>query len=244
MPSTDDQALIRKRIVAAIRKAETLADIGASAVLLQDYLGFDFYKIYSATAGSTAKHRDRVLISNFPDAFFDAFDAIGNLTGAPEAVWTFSTTQAFQWSTEYLRGSRAMPERLILADLMDSYGMRRGVYCSLATLDSQKRDLAFYGTREPLTGAELEDLGVLAIHLLDRVNALEERRNEDSARISTLEMECLKMAAQGMETSHISRKLSLSARTINYLLNSLCRKLGTETVEHAVAVATRAGFLR
>ncbi|MHB0951951.1 MAG: helix-turn-helix transcriptional regulator [Allorhizobium sp.] len=244
MPGTDNRVLIKKHIVAAIQKAETLADIGASAVLVQDYLDFDFYKIYATTAGNTVRHRDRLLLSNVPGAFFDAYDAIGNLKGAPEAVRALTTTQAFQWSTEYLRGARATPERLMLADLMDRYGMCRGVYFSLATLDSEKRDLAFYGTREPLTGAELEDLGVLATHLLDRVNALEERRDEDGVRISSLEMECLKMAAQGMETSQISRKLSLSVRTINYLLNSLCRKLGTQTVEHAVAVATRAGYLR
>lgn len=244
MPSADDRALIKKHIVAAIQKAETLADIGVSAALLQDYLGFDFYKIYAATVGNAVRHRDRLLLSNVPDAFFDAYDAIGYLKGAPEAVRTSTATQAFQWSTEYLREARATPERLILADLMDRYGMRRGVYFSLATLDSQKRDLAFYGTREPLTGAELEDLGVLATHLLDRVNALEERRDQDNARVSALEMECLKMAAQGLETSQIARNLSLSVRTVNYLLNSLCRKLGTETVEHAVAVATRAGILR
>ncbi|MFA7414749.1 MAG: LuxR C-terminal-related transcriptional regulator [Rhizobium sp.] len=244
MPGNDNRTLIRKHIVSTIQKAETLADICASAVLLQDHLGFDFYKIYAATAANKAGHRDRVLLSNISDAFFEAVDAIGNLAEEPEAVRTFPATQAFQWSTEYLRRAKATPGQLIRADLMDRFGMRRGVYFSLAPLDSQKRDLAFYGTREPLTDAELEDLGVLATHLLDRVNVLEERRDEDSVRISSLEMECLKMAAQGMETSQISRKLSLSVRTINYLLNSLCRKLGTETVEHAVAVATRAGYLR
>nr|WP_280519881.1 helix-turn-helix transcriptional regulator [Rhizobium cremeum] len=61
--------------------------------------------------------------------------------------------------------------------------------------------------------------------------------------MSNLEIRCLQMAASGLDTAAIAVRLSLSTRTVNYLVGSLCRKLNTDRLEQALRRAAQIGFI-
>jgi DNA-binding CsgD family transcriptional regulator len=55
--------------------------------------------------------------------------------------------------------------------------------------------------------------------------------------LSIRELEVLRLVSQGLTNKEIAYRLGLSARTIQYHLNSIFNKIGTSTRSEAVAVA-------
>lgn len=60
------------------------------------------------------------------------------------------------------------------------------------------------------------------------------------ARLSSRQRECLRMAADGLTSGEIGRRLGLSARTVDEHLLLACRALGVRTRVQAVVVVIRA----
>ena len=233
-----------KAILAGIQSADCLNDIAGSISRLLCHFGFLYYKLFLSRLIEAGTLRQQLLLYSVPEAFLDGFDAIGGLPPAPIVIMAASERQAYQWGVADLeQKAQSFPQVRRLMDLLSHHDMSRGAYFSLPTLDGRKHILGVYGTREPLPQAEMEELNFLAIHLLDRMEVLEKRRGWQRTGISTLEMTCLEMAASGHDSAAIARRLSLSVRTINYLIGSLCRKLGTDRLEHAVIEAVRMGYI-
>jgi LuxR family transcriptional regulator, transcriptional regulator of spore coat protein len=51
------------------------------------------------------------------------------------------------------------------------------------------------------------------------------------------QLECLQLAAQGLTTTEIGLRLSVSPRTVEHHLAKLCERLGVRTRVQAVALA-------
>jgi DNA-binding CsgD family transcriptional regulator len=61
--------------------------------------------------------------------------------------------------------------------------------------------------------------------------------------LSNRELEVLRLVSQGLTNKEIAYRLGLSARTIQYHLNSIFNKTGTATRSEAVAVAYQCKWL-
>lgn len=59
-------------------------------------------------------------------------------------------------------------------------------------------------------------------------------------RLSSRQLECLRMSADGLTSGEIGRRLGLSARTVDEHLLLACRALGVRTRVQAVVVMIRA----
>lgn len=227
-----------------MQAAESLSDMRAVIELLLRRFRFEFFKLFDSRIVSTATLRSQLLLSNVPAAFVASFDAVGGLPAAPVRILMSSERQTFQWHVDDLaQRAQASPQVAELMVLLRNHGMSRGAYAALPTIDGRKHIFGAYGERDALSTAELDDFSFLAIHLLDRLETLEKRRLGHRTGISGLEVECLEMAAAGLDTMAMAQRLSLSTRTVNYLIASLCRKLGTDRLEHALGEAVRLGYI-
>lgn len=231
-------------LLVRIQTAQSLSEIGAAIDLLLQRFQFRYFKLFSSRPCSTDRLRDQLLLSNVPASFIDGFDSIGGLPAAPVRILSASDRLAWQWHVSDLKEKASMsPQVGRLMVLLQEHGMSQGVYAALATLDGRRQIFGVYGEREPLSPPDLDEFSFLSIHLLDRMEVMDKQSGWQRAGMSSLEMECLEMAAAGLDTAAIARRLSLSTRTVNYLVASLCRKLGTDRLEHALGEAIRLGYI-
>lgn len=234
----------RNEILARIQACDSLADIDACVLMLQERFGYRFYQIFAMFPTIDGSLRGRLLLYSVSEEFLDGFDAIGGLPHAPETVVANSGQQLLQWSIDELRCRDDLKPRTIeLMQLLVRQCILTGVYFSLPTLDGRRQVLSLLGNRSPLSVAEIEDFCFLAIHVLDRAGMLEKRLDGPRTGMSNLEIQCLEMAATGLDTAAMAQRLSLSTRTVNYLVSSLCRKLGSERLEQALQRAIKIGFV-
>ena len=56
-------------------------------------------------------------------------------------------------------------------------------------------------------------------------------------RLSTRQLECLKLIAAGETSASIAKALGLSRRTVDEYIGDMCARLGAKTRAHAVAVS-------
>ncbi len=234
----------RNAILARIQMADSLTDLDACLRLLQRRFGFRFYKLFAQRPANGTSLRGRLLLYSVDEAFLDGFDAISDLPPTPDIILASAEQQLYQWSIDDLRCLEGLAPNLVeLTQLLTRHDMLNGVYFALPALDGKKQIMSLYGDRLPLSSAEIEDFCFLAIHVLDRAGMLEKRLDGARAGMSNLEIRCLQMAASGLDTAAIAVRLSLSTRTVNYLVGSLCRKLNTDRLEQALRRAAQIGFI-
>ncbi|MBV2150056.1 LuxR C-terminal-related transcriptional regulator [Sphingobium sp. AS12] len=76
------------------------------------------------------------------------------------------------------------------------------------------------------------------------VAALQAIRAGRTAAPTPREMDCLRMAAEGMTVATIARELSIAGRTVEFHLRNIVEKLGATSKVNAVAIAASKGLLR
>lgn len=233
-----------RNLLVRIQTAQNLSEIGAAIDLLLQRFSFRYYKLYASRPVSMDTLRGQLLLTNVPSSFLDGFDSIGGLPAAPVHILSTADRLAWQWHVSDLTEKASLsPQTGQLMTLLAEHGMCQGVYAAVPTLDGRRQIFGVYGEREPLSAPDLDEFSFLSIHLLDRVEAVDKRESWQRTGISSLEIECLELAAAGLDTTAIARRLSLSTRTVNYLVASLCRKLGADRLEHALGEAIKLGYI-
>lgn len=101
------------------------------------------------------------------------------------------------------------------------------------------RLIGFTGDRAHLDDVETEHLNFLMIHLHARLTVVGRGQTVRRDPLSDLERKILALAADGESFGTISGRISLSNRAVQYLVDSICRKMEVATLEHAVAIALR-----
>ncbi len=100
-------------------------------------------------------------------------------------------------------------------------------------------------TSEILTQAkpELMSATLLFGDISTRANPKAEKPEQYSAKLTQREWECLRLSAQGYRTRDIAQLLSVQPSTVRFHLNSVVKKLETNTLTNAVAIASQLGML-
>lgn len=74
--------------------------------------------------------------------------------------------------------------------------------------------------------------------------ALAAVRAQQSPSPTAREMDCLRMAAEGLTAAAIGASLGIAVRTVEFHLRNVCEKLGATSKVNAVAIAASRGLLR
>lgn len=93
-------------------------------------------------------------------------------------------------------------------------------------------------TRSRLIAAGHLFMAVFAAHSA-KISASE----EELARLTPREWECLRLTAQGCREEQVASTIGLGATTVRYHLDNVVRKLGASNRTHAVALAAQLGLL-
>jgi len=91
--------------------------------------------------------------------------------------------------------------------------------------------------------ATLGELAQQALNETHNLMALLEGPEPEPPPFSRRELEVLTLASKGLTNKGIAYRLGLSERTIQFHLNAVFNKSGTNSRTHAVAVAIRSGWL-
>ncbi|MGF0538418.1 autoinducer binding domain-containing protein [Agrobacterium sp. ES01] len=240
---TGDDSSGRNEIVAGVQAAETLKDIGELIVTIRDRFGFSYYKVYCSYPVEHMPLREQLLIYSFPESFMDHFEAIGRRICLPSAAFDLSKSLSYQWGVAEFAEGLDPSQHAIMSDLLVRFKINRGAYLAMNGLKGTERIIGFYGDRERLSEEEMEELSFLSIQVIHRLREFDKRAGLAGSGLSDLEIRCLELASAGGDSELLARELSLSIRTIRYLVSGLCGKLGVERLEQAVAEALRRGYI-
>ncbi|MGB6056805.1 MAG: response regulator transcription factor [Microthrixaceae bacterium] len=92
--------------------------------------------------------------------------------------------------------------------------------------------------RRALAGEE-----VLSPHLAASMLEVVDTADPSLEILSTRQVEILQMIADGLSTKQVARQLGITQKTVHNHLNSVYRKLDTQSLTHAVLSAVRLGII-
>lgn len=85
---------------------------------------------------------------------------------------------------------------------------------------------------------------VLSPHLAASMLEAAEKANHDSELLSSRQVEILQMIADGSSTKQVARELDITQKTVHNHLNTIYRRLDTQSLTHAVLSAVRRGIIQ
>lgn len=85
---------------------------------------------------------------------------------------------------------------------------------------------------------------VLSPHLAASMLEAAGKANQDSELLSSRQVEILQMIADGLSTKQVARELDITQKTVHNHLNTIYRRLDTQSLTHAVLSAVRRGIIQ
>ena len=132
-----------------------------------------------------------------------------------------------------------------LADLVETYGFHSGVSVPIYGPAGLKGSMVVLSDCDAWRSERLEsmlkDAVLLALRLADDVRTMV-KPGPAAASLSKREQECLKWMAAGKTSAEIACILNITARTVDFHAESVLRKLGCVSRQHAVSHAVREGL--
>jgi DNA-binding CsgD family transcriptional regulator len=103
--------------------------------------------------------------------------------------------------------------------------------------------VAFVGPRLSLSDRALPEFHRKCFALFSEIAACRCGSARETAALAKRELECIRLAADGLTSEDIARALGLSLHTANQYLAEAARKLNANGRMHAVAKALRLGLI-
>lgn len=146
-----------------------------------------------------------------------------------------------QWSATGLRqqyklNNRSEPPELAL---YAEHKLSHGIVFPISSIDGVRHAFRFDGDRQPLAQAEINDLGMLAMHFLQAYDKARYPLSDDPCGLTERELEVVHWSATGKTSSEIARIMLLSDHTVNAYMNNALRKLNCTSRTQLVAKALR-----
>jgi DNA-binding CsgD family transcriptional regulator len=136
------------------------------------------------------------------------------------------------------------------------YRVSSGLAVSFRERAGSRAVVAFDSAQSPMSdalcatiAARLGDLMLLAAALHERVlrprfSIVAETNATHGCELTARERECLRMAANGMTSGDMGRKLGIAERTVNFHMRNVLRKLDALNRPEAIAKALTRGVLQ
>ncbi|RIA46339.1 regulatory LuxR family protein [Hephaestia caeni] len=207
---------------------EEEAAIGVSLLKLADSYG-----LYSGVYLHFGHARGGVVrsIASTPIARRQYVDLIAGSTLVMQALVAH---RPFAWSSSEVRFSRRPEtEHVGIAVPVQDHVNGPGLVALIGTgIDAARRVVSEHG---PSLSWAATDVHVAALGAI---------RAGRSAAPTSREMECLRLAAEGMTVVATARELNIAGRTVEFHLRNIFDKLGATSKVNAVAIAASRGLFR
>lgn len=184
--------------------------------------------------------RPFVLLSGWPDEWYERYTSQGYVHIDPVARHCFSTALPFDWSDAPFDPDADLPARRVMNEARD-FGMDQGFCVPIHMEGGMQGVVSLVGGGGNLGDKERLELHMLALYVHGRLRFLNTQPDPTKGRraITTRESEVLKWVAVGKTASEIAGITGLSVRTINQHCENAQRRLGTANRVHTVVEAMR-----
>jgi LuxR family quorum-sensing transcriptional regulator LasR len=237
--------------------AQPLMEVGRGESLtavLQEIvhgLGFDTFLYGVTTTGRPGQDGRSYLWTSQPAEWLRQYDERAYIEIDPRLRSAWNSTAPLLWDR---RSFPDTPSNREFFDAASRHGLRSGVVVALRNprhapalfmLDSPLPALA--GDRRRHIVSTLGDIMVLGSYaheiFLARGTEQAVPAPAQVAPLSAREIECLRLAARGLNLRQIGAQLKIAERTVHYHFGRLLAKLGAANRHEAIAKAAAAGLL-
>jgi LuxR family quorum sensing-dependent transcriptional regulator len=185
--------------------------------------------------------RPFVLLSGWPDAWYERYTSRGYVHLDPVARHCFSTTLPFEWSQAVYDRESDLPAKRVMDEATD-FGMNDGFCVPIHMEGGMQGVVSLVGETKGLTEQARLELHMLALYAHGRLrylNTTHEHLGPTRRAITSREAEVLKWAAGGKTAGEIASITGLTERTVNAHCMNAQSKLGTKNRVHTVVEAIR-----
>lgn len=184
--------------------------------------------------------RPFVLLSGWPDEWYERYTSLGYVHLDPVARQCFSTTLPFDWSGVPYDHEADLPARRVMDEARD-FGMSDGFCVPIHMEGGMQGVVSLVGDSTQIDDKARLELHMLSLYAHGQLRFLNSRPSDRSARraITSREGEVLKWVAAGKTASEIADITGLSQRTVNQHCENAQKRLGTNNRVHTVVEAIR-----
>jgi LuxR family transcriptional regulator, quorum-sensing system regulator BjaR1 len=180
-----------------------------------------------------------VLLSGWPDEWYQRYTELGYVHLDPVARHCFSTTLPFDWSDAPYDAASDLPAKRVMTEARD-FGMAQGLCVPIHMEGGMQGVVSLVGPTDHLDDKARLELHMLALYAHGQLRFLHAGKGLASRRaITAREAEVLRWAAMGKTASEIAAVTGLSERTVNQHCENAQRRLGTNNRVHTVVEAIR-----
>jgi LuxR family transcriptional regulator len=213
------------------------------ALLFAKNIGYKFFD-FSATYKTKSEQSSGLKMNNYPAIWNREYEQKKFKDHDPVVAHCNQSMLPVLWSEELFSNVPSMWQTL------EQQGLQHGWSQSVHDEESDLLSiLSLARSHCPINAFELyENLGFLVfigrnLHGLVAQTLPKQSPPPSTARLSVREIDVLKLAADGKTAYESARILNLSARTVNFHVQSAIEKLGVNNKISAVITAVKAGYL-
>lgn len=199
--------------------------------------GFDKF-IVSGLPDRGMDVRPFVLLSGWPDEWYERYTSKGYVHLDPVARHCFTTTLPFDWSEAPFDAQSDLPARRIMEEATD-FGMNDGLCVPIHMEGGMQGVVSLVGSTAHLDDVARLELHMLALYAHGQLRYLNSTGADYIRAITAREAEVLKWASTGKTAAEIAIITNLSERTVNQHCENAQKKLGTNNRIHTVVEAIR-----
>lgn len=227
-----------------VLRTNRVSSVGEASKVLADIqwlFGFRAYYVFDRAKKNHLEFAQSHRFSNFTELFLEKLERMVPDFDDKIFVDSVSRLMPVAWRMDEYGQRMKLSEAAVR--LFHDARLTMGVSFPNFGLWDKIRIIGFAGARNNPDQDELDHLNLLMIQMHERLSLVFRPQENSDCGLTTLEKRVLHSISEGNRLAHVAAITGLSARTVQYLLASICRKLDALSVEHAVASALRQGVI-
>ena len=249
---TDPSRLVPPIMAPLVHAAECGFDLVSEVDAITHHFGFDTF-MYGVAISPLPDHDSCIYaFTTLPIEWAIRYDQNAYIEVDPRIADSWDQTVPLIWDQTTMRG-RSRAADAFLDDAM-AHGIGSGVCLPLHDALGTRRLIVMNSsipvlsvTRRQQIAHDLGDMLVFANYFheifMKAVVATKVPPRAAGMKLSARELECLRLAATGLTTEAIAKKLGIVASTAQFHFNSIRSKLGAANRQEAIARGIRDGLI-
>jgi len=239
-------------MVPLVRAAECGFDLVSEVESITRHFGFDSF-MYGVAISPTPDNDSRIYaFATMPKEWVVRYDQRAYIEVDPRIADAWDRTMPVVWDQTTMRGRTPAADAFLDDALM--HGIASGVCIPLHDALGTRRLIAFNSGLPAVSptrrGEIMHDLGDMLVFanyfheiFMRAVMAKQVPPKAAGMKLSPREVECLRLAAGGLTTEAIAKRLGIASRTAQFHFDSIRSKLGAANRQEAIARAMRDGLI-
>ena len=221
------------------------SDAGKATRLFKSLLASFGYDTFSCGETDLRDYRRSVFyVVDWPQAFADIYHAGDMIASCPimQALPEHNTPYCWADMREHCFKTKGSWR---LLEAARAYGWDDGLVVPLARGGNRKGIVSMMGPSAKLQAGDRPLVAALATIYYERVRGMlaGTRGLTDSAKLTSHEIDCLRLVAAGLPDAAVAGKLETSQTSVNELVHGARLKLGARTRAEAVAIVVSLGLV-